>query len=701
VLLVEDNPGDVRLMREMLRDQGTRDTELAHVDSMAAAIRYLATRKADIILVDLGLPDAQGLEVVRRVRAAAPHTALIVLTGLDDESLAIESLQQGAQDYLVKGRIDTQELPRSMRYAIERKSLEEALFAEKERAEVTLNSIGDAVACTNIAGDVTFLNRTAETMTGWSLVEAAGNLFGDIFRIVDARFREAVQLDRMGGIPESCILIRRDESEIPVEGSVAPIHDREGQLTGAVTIFRDVSAPRALAVQILHSAEHDFLTDLPNRVLVNDRISRAIGRADRNGSMVAVMFLDLDGFKHINDSLGHSIGDLLLQSISARLVRCVREVDTVSRQGGDEFIILLTDIGGPADAAATASRIMASLEEPHAIGPRDLHVTASIGVGIYPGDGANAEELIRSADTAMYQAKQDGRKTWRFFTSAMSERAVNRQSIEEGLRRARERRELALVYQPKVSLRTGAIVGAEALLRWTHPTLGPIPPSEFIPIAEDSGLIVPIGHWVLGEACRQARAWRNAGLDLGCMAVNVSALELQAGGFLEGVLAILEATGLEARHLEIELTETVLMQRTGVAVSLLEALHARGVKLSIDDFGTGYSSLSYLTRFPIDKLKIDQSFIGKVSSGRGDSAIVTAVIAMAKGLGISVIAEGVETSEQAEFLRARSCDEAQGYYFSRPVSPQGFELLLRAGLGGAPVFHVADRPGPQATASDL
>jgi diguanylate cyclase (GGDEF)-like protein/PAS domain S-box-containing protein len=692
VLLVEDNPGDVRLLREILRDQGTHDTELTDVGSVAAAIRYLATHRVDIILVDLGLPDAQGLDAVRRVHAAAPNTALLVLTGLDDESLAIQSLQEGAQDYLVKGRIDTSEMPRVMRYAIERKNLEEALFSEKERAEVTLNSIGDAVACTNVAGDVTFLNRTAETMTGWSLSEAAGKPFGDVLRIVDARTREAipdplaqaVRLNRIGQISDNSILVRRDTSEIPVADSVAPIHDRNGEVTGAVIVLRDVSAAREMALQILHSAQHDFLTGLPNRLLLYDRITWAIARAARHNTQVAVMFLDLDGFKHINDSLGHSVGDLLLQSTAERLVACVRDADTVSRQGGDEFIILLTEIAGPEDAAATASRILRSLETPHAITQRDLHVTASIGIGVYPNDGSNAEDLIRSADTAMYQAKKGGRETYRFFTPAMSERAVKRQSMEEGLRRALERGELCLAYQPKVSLKTGAIVGAEALLRWTHPTLGVIPPIDFIPIAEDSGLIVPIGHWVLGEACRQARVWRDQGLHLGSMAVNVSALEFQAPSYLDGVFRVLEDTGLDPRRLEIELTESVLMQKTSVAESVLAALHERGVQLAIDDFGTGYSSLSYLKTFPIDTLKIDQSFIAQVDVSKGDKAIVTAVIAMAKGLGIRVIAEGVETRRQAEFLRARRCDEAQGYFFSRPVPPEVFEGLLRAGPMEAP-----------------
>jgi diguanylate cyclase (GGDEF)-like protein/PAS domain S-box-containing protein len=699
VLLVEDNPGDARLLREMLNEQGSRGTALTVVPSLSEAEKYLAAHSVDIVLLDLGLPDGQGLDVVRRTHAVAPHVPLVVLTGLDDESLAAQTLQEGAQDYLVKSQIDTygttRGLLRALRYAIERKALEDALFEEKERAQVTLNSIGDAVACTDMAGNLTFLNIVAEKMTGWSWQEAAGRPMAEIFRILDTTNREvipnpmdmAVRRDQTVHLPANSILVRRDGFEIPIEDSVAPIHDREGAAAGAVIIFRDVSAARALAVQMTHSAEHDYLTGLPNRMLLNDRISQAIALAPRHKKHVALLFLDLDGFKHINDSLGHPVGDKLLQSIAERLVECVRASDTVSRQGGDEFVVLLSEVEHSEDAAITATRMLQAVAQPHSVGERDLHVTTSIGVSVYPDDGLDAETLIKNADTAMYQAKENGRQSYQFFKPAMNVRAVERQFLEEGLRRSLERQEFALHYQPKIDLMTGAMTGAEALIRWTNPTRGSISPADFIPVAEDCGLILPIGAWVLREACGQARAWMDAGLPIKTIAVNVSAMEFRDDNFLENVFAILEKTDLDPRSLELEITESVLMKHAASAAAILQTLRERGIRVTVDDFGTGYSSLSYLRKFPVDSLKIDQSFVRQIGADGDDSTIVKAVIGMAQGLKLRVIAEGVETADEVAFLRACRCDEAQGYYFSRPVPAQQFATLLRDGIPRSPVIR--------------
>jgi len=685
VLLVEDDPGDARLLREMFNEQGSHNTELTHVECMSEAEKHLAEHAVDIILLDLGLSDAQGLGAVRRAHAAAPRVPLVVLTGLDDEALAAQALQEGAQDYLIKGQIETygstRGLLRALRYAIERKILEEALFAEKELAQVTLNCIGDAVACTDISGNLTFLNVIAEKLTGWSRQDAAGRPMAEVLRLENAPkpMEMAVGQDRTAHLPPNSILIRHDGFEFPIEGSVAPIHDREGQASGAVIVFRDVSAARAMVLQMAHSAEHDFLTGLPNRKLLNDRIGQAIAMARRHMRQVAVLFLDLDGFKHINDSLGHPIGDKLLQSIAGRLVDCVRGSDTVSRQGGDEFVVLLSEMQQSEAAAAAAKRMLQAVAEAHSIDQHDLHVTTSIGVSVYPDDGLDAETLIKNADTAMYQAKENGRQSYQFFKPAMNVRAVERQSIEESLRRALERQEFALHYQPKINLRTGAITGAEALIRWTHPTRGLVSPAQFIPVAEDCGLILPIGAWVLREACKQARAWVDAGLPATTMAVNVSAMEFRGENFLEGLFATLGETGLDPSSLELELTESVLMKRAESTASILRTLRERGVQVAIDDFGTGYSSLSYLRKFPVDALKIDQSFIRQISTAGDDTTIVTAVIGMARSLKLRVVAEGVETEEELAFLRAHQCDEAQGHYFSRPLLPPQFARLLKTG----------------------
>ena len=688
LLLIEDNPGDARLLREMLDEEGSRDTEVTHVECMREAEALLAEREFELILLDLGLPDAQGLEAVRRAHAAAPRSPLVVLTGQDDESLALNALQEGAEDYLVKGKIETRGLLRALRYAVERKVLEEALFAEKERALVSLKCIGDAVLCTDLEGRITFLNLVGERTTGWSLHDAVGRPRAEVLHVLDGLGREvsrdqmpmAVDLDQTLHLPSTWTLVRRDGREIPIEGSAAPIHDREGKASGAVVVFRDVSAARALALQMTHSAEHDFLTGLPNRMLLNDRVGQAIAVAPRHRKKVAVLFIDLDGFKHINDSLGHTSGDKLLQSIAARLVANVRAPDTVSRQGGDEFVVLLSEVERWEEAAVAAKRMLRTVAEPHSIDDHDLHISASIGVSVYPDDGMDAETLIKNADTAMYQAKANGRQGFQFFKPAMYLRAVERQSIEESLRRALEREELTVYYQPKVRLATGEITGAEALLRWTHPTRGMVPPAEFIHVAEDCGLVLPIGRWVLREACRQARAWREAGLPAATMAVNISAVEFASERFLEGVFATLEETGLDPRLLELELTESVLMKRAESTEAILKALRAQGVRLAVDDFGTGYSSLSYLRRFPIDALKIDQSFVRQISTTPEETSIVTAVISMGRSLKLRVVAEGVETPQEVEFLQAHQCEEAQGYHFSPPVPPRQFAELLAKGF---------------------
>jgi diguanylate cyclase (GGDEF)-like protein/PAS domain S-box-containing protein len=691
LLLVEDNPGDVRLLREMFHEQGLHHTELTQVETMAQAEKHLAGSNVDIILLDLGLADAQGLQSIRRARAVAPGVPLVVLTALDDESLAARALQEGVQDYLIKGQIDARGLLRALRYAVERKTMQEELFEEKERAQVTLNSIGDAVICTDISGNITFLNLVAVRMTGWSRDEAAGRPMAEVFHVLDATSRKttpnpmemAVRQNRTMHLPSNCILIQRDGGEIPIEDSIAPIHDREGRVTGVVIVFRDVSSGQTMALQLAYSAHHDFLTGLPNRKLLNDRVSQAILTATRYKNKVAVLFLDLDGFKHINDSLGHSIGDRVLQSVAKRLVDSVRGSDTVSRQGGDEFVVLLSEVAHSEGVAIAARRLLQVAAEPHSIGQHELYVTACIGVSVYPEDGMDVETLIKNADTAMYQAKENGRQSYQFFEPAMNVRAVERQSIEGSLRRALERQEFTVHYQPKINLRTGEISGAEALIRWTHPTRGPVSPAQFIPVAEDCGLILPIGNWVLLEACKQAQAWVEAGLPLGTMGVNISAVEFRNENFLEGVFAILKDTGLNPNLLELELTESVLMKRPESTASVLRALRAKGVQVAVDDFGTGYSSLSYLQKFSIDALKIDQSFVRRITTAPDETTIVNAVISMAHSLKLRVVAEGVETIKELEFLEAHQCDEAQGYFFSRPVLPEQFAKLLETGIAVA------------------
>ena len=638
------------------------------------------------VLVDLFLPDSQGIETFDRLFLAAPNIPILVLSASSDEDIAKVAVQRGAQDYLLYGRIDGYWLPKILRRIVERAAYAQALSAEKERAQTMLNSIGDAVLSIDDGGRVTYLNEVAEGLTGWSQEEAAGQPLEKVLPIIDGTTREtilnpmitAIREQKTVSLTPNCVLIRRDGVEAGIEDSAAPIHDRHGHVTGAVMVFHDVSTARAVSLKMSYLAQHDSLTDLPNRVLLNDRLNQAMGLAHRHRRKLAMLFLDVDRFKHINDSMGHAVGDRLLQVVARRLLACVRSSDTVSRQGGDEFVILLQDVTRAYDAALCADKILLALSMPLRIDQHELHLTASIGIVTYPDDGTDCETLLNNADAAMYHAKDSGRANYQFFKADMNALAVERQSIEDGLRLAMARQEFVLHYQPNMNLETGAIIGVEALIRWRHPQRGLVAPGHFIPIAEECGSIVPIGQWVLREACRQARAWQDAGLPPLRIAVNTSAVELRAPDFVADVRAILTETGLEPRYLELELTETFLMQDSKSTAEVLQALKDMGVQLALDDFGTGYSSLSYLKRFPIDTLKIDRSFVRDMTTDADDASIVNAVISMGRSLHLRVVAEGVETREQLSLLQAQNCPEGQGYYFSRPVAAEEFTQLLSA-----------------------
>jgi diguanylate cyclase (GGDEF)-like protein/PAS domain S-box-containing protein len=688
ILLIDDDPGHAKALEEALIAAGDGPSNFEWVRTLSSALDRLAQEKGVwAIFLNLFLPDSRGLHTLDRLLSVTSTAPIVVLGGEGDKGICKAALLHGAQDYLLEGHVDSYAFARAIRNIIEREIARQELFIEKERAQVTLNSIGDAVLSTDISGNVTYLNVVAEHMTGWSRKEAVGHPLGDVFQIIDGATHKpspnpmalAIQQNRAVGLTANCILVRRDGYECAIEDSAAPIHDRDGQVTGAVIVFHDVSMARAMVLEMSHLAQHDVLTDLPNRLLLKDRLTQAISLARRNHNQLAVLFLDLDGFKHINDSLGHAIGDRLLQSVATRLLACVRKSDTVSRQGGDEFVILLPEVTHAADAAISAEKMITEIKKTHSIGEHRLHVTVSIGLSTYPDNGEDAETLIKNADTAMYHAKQYGRDNYQFFRPHMSLQAGERQSLEGQLRYAIERQELLLHYQPEVNLKTGAITRVEALIRWQHPERGLLLPGQFLTIAEDTGLIVAIGQWVLHEACKQTREWLDAGLLAVPVGVNISSLEFRSEQFSEGVQVALRNACLDPGYLELELTETALMRHAESTAHALGQLKAVGVRLAIDDFGTGYSSLSYLTRFPIDALKLDQSFVHDLIDSSDDAIIVSAVISMGKSLKHRVIAEGVETLEQMAFLQAHGCDEGQGYYFSRPVVAQRFAKLLEAG----------------------
>jgi diguanylate cyclase (GGDEF)-like protein len=557
VLLIEDSAGDARLLGEMLSEEPPAPFRLACADRLSRGIEMLSSEKIDLLLLDLSLPDSHGLETFSKVYAHSPKIPIIVLTGNDDRALALSAVKAGAQDYLVKGKLDRELLVRSIQYSIERK-----------------------------------------------------------------RYQEELE----------------------------------------------------------HHANYDALTGLPNRNLLHDRLKRAVF-AQRYVRPIAVVFLDLDHFKFINDSLGHTQGDKLLATIAERLHSTVRDGDTVARLGGDEFVLILNDQTKEDVVFRAMQRILGEVSEPMTIGGRELFITCSAGVSIYPQDGDDVETLLKNADAAMYRAKERGRNNFQFYTSEMNALVNERLALEHNLRRALERNELLLHYQPKVALATGAIVGAEALVRWQHPEWGLVPPERFIPIAEETGLIVSIGDWILRTACEQNRAWQDAGLAPITVSVNVSARQFRQNSLVETVTHTLSETSLSPEHLEIELTESMVMHHAESAVAILQRLKALGVRLSLDDFGTGYSSLSYLSRLPIDTLKIDQSFVRHIGDldQRDDGILAQAIISLAHSLKLGVIAEGVETETQLTFLTAKRCDEVQGYYFSKPVPADELARMLSEG----------------------
>jgi diguanylate cyclase (GGDEF)-like protein/PAS domain S-box-containing protein len=564
----------------------------------------------------------------------------------------------------------------------------EELRKQREWFEVTLSSVGDAVITTDTQGLVTYLNPIAETMTGWLSIDAFGEPIDEIFRIVNEAtqrvlsnpIKAVLKTGKNTRLPTHTALIDKNGAQVPIEDSIAPIRDTKGNLLGAVIVFHDVSAARELSLRMSHLAQHDGLTDLPNRILLYDRLTQAMTLAKRRRKKLAVLFLDLDRFKHINDSLGHAIGDRVLQSVAERLRHCVRSTDTVSRQGGDEFVVLLSEVKKIQDAAVCAEKILAALSEPFGIDHHNLYAAASIGIATYPDDGTDADTLLKHADLAMYQAKDGNSNTFRFFERQMTLHLVERQEIESDLRRAIDRDQFVLYYQARVDLITEQIVGVEVLIRWKHPARGLVQPDKFMAIAEESGVVVPLGRWVLREGCRQGRAWLDAGMPPVRVAVNISAVEVRDKDFVEGVRSVLAETGLEPGSLELEVTETALLQNSKAVATVLQAIKDLGVHLALDDFGTGYSSLSHVRRLPIDALKIDRSFIRELATNSDDASVVRAMISMGRSLQMKVVAEGVETREQLECLRRYGCPEGQGYYFSKAIDAADFTRLLRRGI---------------------
>ncbi len=559
----------------------------------------------------------------------------------------------------------------------ERRRIEDRL----RQSAAVFESTAEGVIITDGEGRITAVNKAFTHITGYSEGEALGRnpAFLQSGRH-DPEFYEAMwDALRERGQWQGEVWNRRKDGDIyPQWMTISTVRNDAGDVVFYVGVFSDITAIKRSQERLNYIAHHDPLTELPNRLLFTDRLEHAIHRARRDGSQLAVLFMDLDRFKNINDSLGHPIGDQLLQAVAQRLRENVREEDTLARLGGDEFTLLMEGIASPKDAAVLARKLLRAFEAPFEVRGHRLHLGVSIGLSTFPGDGEDAPAVVKNADAAMYRAKESGRNTYQFYTSELTAHAVERLQMETALRHALGNGEFTLCYQPQIQLPSRELVGAEALIRWRHPESGSVPPLQFIPVAEESGLIIPIGAWVLREACRQARAWLDAGLPLRRMAVNLSGVQVERGDIVKCVEEALGEVGLEPGYLELEITESTLMGQPERAVELLTALRRLGVELAVDDFGTGYSSLQYLKRFPIHRLKIDQSFIRDMPEDANDAAITQAVIALAKSLQLQVIAEGVETETQEAYLIAHGCDEAQGYFYGRPVPAEAFADAARS-----------------------
>jgi len=798
ILLVEDNPGDARLVEVLLLEQAPLDFRFVWTESLAAAIAKVTQQRFDVALLDLSLPDSQGLETLTRLRAFAPMLPVVVLTGHNDDALAIQAVQQGAQDYMVKGLGSIDLLRRSIRYAIERAATEANLRRSESQFRAVFENAGLGVAMIDKDGRLFSLNPSLIEMLGpnsqnsplldvihpddrqsvidpmWALLGGDRDSLRQELRLepsmdhpiwvsmtmslvrgadqapqfavalienigarkaleeqqrLAARVLEATSegvfitdaeehiihvnpaFTRMTGFePEDAegktpailasgrhgadffaamwssikasgtwqgeIWNRRKTGELFAAWlDISAVRDEGGRVSNYVSVFSDITSRKETEEKLTHRAHHDPLTGLPNRALFLERLDHAIARAQRNQLLVGVLFLDLDHFKQINDSLGHLVGDALLQQVSERLIHTVRAEDTVARMGGDEFTLILEDITDFRDAAKVAQKILQQFSIPFELAGQPHRVTTSIGVSLYPADGDSVPALLREADEAMYASKKQGRDSFRFASPDLSEQAFEHQTLEDALGAALGNGQLEVYFQPIIELGTLRMVGAEALLRWLHPEIGLMVPRQFLPLANDTGLIKPIGQWAMRQAMTQGAHWIKAHPELR-ICVNVSKTELQDENFIAMIEGLLAESGLPPQSLDVEVSEGVAMEAAAATMQALHSLRTLGIHIALDDFGIGHTDFRTLHSMPVDVVKIAPDFIKGLNSGEDEGNLVRAAIAVARSMNIRVVAKGVETSAQFEFLRANHCNGAQGYLLSPPVPASGLEALL-------------------------
>jgi diguanylate cyclase (GGDEF)-like protein/PAS domain S-box-containing protein len=699
ILIVDDNPVNLAVVVDHLEDHGYH---VAVAQGGEEALKRAEFVQPDLILLDVMMPGIDGFETCRRLKAnaATQPIPVIFMTALADIHDKVSAFAAGGVDYVSKpfqieellARVEThlalratQQRLATQNVALQdeidaRRIVEEALQASEVRYRRLFETANDGIVLLDFeTGKVTDANPAVIKMLGHDHAGLLGRKLWELepFRNVPACQTALSELKEQDSVQyDHLVVTSGDGGSIDVE-MISNLYQAEGTKIVQCN-FRNITERKEAEARIRYMALHDALTGLPNRILLEDRLSHAIVHSRRNQTRVAVLMLDLDHFKHINDSLGHHVGDELLEAVAVRLRACLREGDTAARLGGDEFVISLPDIANNEDAEIVAGKILATLTDPFPIEDRMLHIGGSIGIGVYPGDGEDSGSLLRAADTAMYDAKQNGRGIYRFFTPELNEAAQRRHSLTNDAHQACARGEFVLHYQPQVEIETGKITGLETLLRWNHPEQGLISPALFIPLLEELGLIVEVGQWALRTACLQNVQWQAEGLPPVRMAVNLSAQQFYRGDIVRTVKQALEESGLAPEWLELELTESLTLDDSETTIRIMRELKQMGVSLSLDDFGTGWSSLSYLRRFPLDRIKIDRSFMRDVTTHPNAAAVVHSILNLAQSLGLGCIAEGVETSDQLDYLQGEICSEIQGFLFSKPLPAQELPALLLA-----------------------
>lgn len=692
VLLIEDQPAEVDYIREILSQVHSCRFNITHRDRLSDGLDLLEQIHVDVLLLDLCLPDSTGYETFQQAHKAFPVIPVILITNINDEDLAIRAVREGAQDYLIKRKMDSDLLSRSIRYAIERQHAEEALRRSEERYTLAVRGANDGIWDWDLSsGDVYYSERWQSILGFGDILPTTINTWTDRIHPDDkADFNRALENHLAGNsshFSHEYRILTKESSYIWVLSRGIAVSDHDGhsmRMAGSIT---DISQRKRAEEQLIHDALHDHLTELPNRNLIIDRLDHAIARIrgrGMNSIEFALLFLDLDRFKNINDSLGHSVGDELLVLIANKLSEIVRPGDTVARLGGDEFAILLPEVNNLSMVTHIADRVLSECAMPLEINGHEICTTVSIGIALGTERYTSSHEVLRDADIAMYWAKSEGKACYEIFDREMHRRVVKLQRLELELRQAVEKNEFVIHYQPIVSLTHNNMVGFEALIRWNHPERGLVPPIEFISTAEETGLIVPLGWWTLREACKQAKLWQqefpsDPPLSI---SVNVSGKLFNQPDMMSNLRNILSDTGLPAESLRLEITESVLLDHADVSVAKLAELRNLGVGLHVDDFGTGYSSLSYLQKFNYDTLKIDRSFVNQMQHNNGSSAIVQSIIALGKLLKMNIIAEGVESRDQLARLRELECPQVQGFLFSKPMDSDTATRLL-----GTPVQY--------------